>query len=85
VNAKIDREKIGNELKFRVQAFDQGIPPMISEAEIIVKILDLDDNPPELENTQLNISIKENAPPGIVLARLECEDIDEVENGNKSK
>jgi hypothetical protein len=61
-----------------MQAYGQGWPPQIEEAEIRVNILDQDDNPPKMAEQMVNLTIAENATVGQILIRLKCADPDEV-------
>ncbi|XP_053496998.1 protocadherin alpha-2-like [Ictalurus furcatus] len=68
--------------KLDVQATDKGQPPLTSESGVIIKILDVNDNTPEIEITSLSNVISEDAQPGTVISLISVTDKDSGVNGN---
>ncbi|XP_038547945.1 protocadherin alpha-8-like [Micropterus salmoides] len=44
-----------------VEASDKGTPPLTGECRVIIKILDVNDNPPEIEVTSLSNTVSEDS------------------------
>ncbi|KAM4875304.1 protocadherin alpha-10-like [Thomomys bottae] len=80
VNGKIDFEE--TELwKIQIEAVDTGNPPMFGHCTILVEVLDINDNAPELLVTSLSLPIPEDAPLGTVIALISVTDPDSNVNG----
>ncbi|XP_026956305.1 protocadherin alpha-10-like, partial [Sagmatias obliquidens] len=75
VNGKIDFEEI-KLWKLQIEAVDKGNPPMFGHCTILIEVLDINDNAPELLVTSLLLSIPEDAPPGTVIALISVTDHD---------
>ncbi|KAM5298216.1 protocadherin alpha-1-like [Ctenodactylus gundi] len=67
--------------EIQVKAVDKGSPPMSSHCKILVKVLDVNDNAPELAITSLSLPIREDAPLGTVVALMTVSDRDSGANG----
>ncbi|XP_041800723.1 protocadherin alpha-8-like [Chelmon rostratus] len=67
--------------KLDVEASDQGTPPLTSRCRVIVKIKDINDNPPEIEVTSLSNTVSEDSKPGTVISLLSVTDKDSGVNG----
>ncbi|XP_048059442.1 protocadherin alpha-2-like [Megalobrama amblycephala] len=80
VKGNIDFEETGV-FKLDVQASDKGQPPLIAEAELSIKVTDVNDNSPEIEITSLSSVISENANPGTAIALISVSDKDSGVNG----
>nr|XP_055033338.1 protocadherin alpha-2-like [Misgurnus anguillicaudatus] len=80
VRGKIDFEDT-DVFKLDVQASDKGQPPLIAEAELSIKVIDVNDNSPEIEITSLSSVISENANPGTAVALISVSDKDSGVNG----
>ncbi|XP_065126991.1 protocadherin alpha-2-like [Paramisgurnus dabryanus] len=80
VRGKIDYEET-DVFKLNVQASDKGQPPLIAEAELSIKVIDVNDNSPEIEITSLSSVISENAIPGTAVALISVSDKDSGVNG----
>ncbi|XP_017387670.1 protocadherin alpha-1 [Cebus imitator] len=77
---KLDYE----ETKFyeiQVKAVDKGSPPMSNHCKVLVKLLDVNDNAPELAVTSLSLPIREDAPLSTVIALISVSDRDSGANG----
>ncbi|KAI3413502.1 hypothetical protein GPALN_010992 [Globodera pallida] len=79
VNDAIDRELL-TKMDFIVEAFDLGTPQHRSAVKVRVRVVDQDDNRPELEQKHLELELREGAPAGELLARLSYKDADEGTN-----
>ncbi|XP_072812547.1 protocadherin alpha-10 isoform X5 [Vicugna pacos] len=80
VNGKIDYEE--NKLwKLHIEAIDKGNPPMFGHCTILIEVLDINDNAPELLVTSLLLSIPEDASLGTVIALISVTDRDAGGNG----
>ncbi|XP_053522443.1 protocadherin alpha-10-like [Artibeus jamaicensis] len=80
VNGKIDFEET-KLWKLRIEAVDKGSPPMFGHCTILIEVLDINDNHPELRVTSLSLSVPEDAPLGTVLALISANDRDADDNG----
>ncbi|XP_050819034.1 protocadherin alpha-13-like isoform X8 [Gopherus flavomarginatus] len=80
VNGELDFEDT-NLYEVRVQASDRGNPPMVGQCTILVEILDVNDNAPELAVTSLSLPVPEDAPSGTVVALISVSDRDSGDNG----
>nr|XP_043895505.1 protocadherin alpha-6-like isoform X18 [Solea senegalensis] len=64
-----------------VEAFDKGTPPLTGECRVIIKVKDVNDNPPEIEITSLSDTVSEDSKPGTVVSLLSVKDKDSGLNG----
>ncbi|XP_020498315.2 protocadherin alpha-3-like [Labrus bergylta] len=64
-----------------VEASDKGTPPLTGECRVIIKIKDINDNPPEIEVTSLSNSVPEDSKPGTIVSLLSLMDKDSGVNG----
>ncbi|XP_051810609.1 protocadherin alpha-8-like [Acanthochromis polyacanthus] len=76
----IDFEE-NNAFEIRVQASDQALPPMTSHAKLLIEVLDVNDNAPEISVTSLLNSVKEDASIGTAIALVSVSDKDGGKNG----
>ncbi|XP_029021035.3 protocadherin alpha-8-like [Betta splendens] len=67
--------------RFDVDGSDKGTPPLTGRCSVILKIKDVNDNPPEVEVTSLSNTVPENAKPGTVISLLSVTDRDSGANG----
>ncbi|CDW55955.1 protocadherin Fat 1 [Trichuris trichiura] len=75
----LDREEKPN-YTLNVQASDNGVQPLSSNALIRVVVLDVNDNPPVFTQHQYNGQIPENASDGMEVLRVEAFSLDEGVN-----
>ncbi|XP_057706856.1 protocadherin alpha-8-like isoform X50 [Corythoichthys intestinalis] len=80
VKGQIDFER-NHVFKLDVQASDKGQPPMTTDCRVIIKILDVNDNKPEIEVTSITSMVPEDAKHGTVIALISVTDIDSGPNG----
>ncbi|XP_056133012.1 protocadherin alpha-8-like [Lampris incognitus] len=80
VKGDIDFEKV-DVYKLDVHATDKGAPPMSTDCSVIIKVIDLNDNKPEIDVTSLINMVSENAKPGTVVSLISITDRDSGING----
>ncbi|XP_075902413.1 protocadherin alpha-8-like [Nelusetta ayraudi] len=67
--------------KLDIDASDKGTPPLTSRCKVIVKIKDVNDNPPEIELTSLSNTVSEDSKPGTIISLISVTDKDSGVNG----
>ncbi|XP_051936250.1 protocadherin alpha-6-like isoform X33 [Hippocampus zosterae] len=80
VKGQIDFEK-ADVYKLDVHATDKGQPPMSTDCRVIIKIVDKNDNQPEIDVTSLSKTVAEDSKPGTVIALISITDKDVGLNG----
>ncbi|KAM4732197.1 protocadherin alpha-3-like [Anableps anableps] len=80
VKGNIDFEE-RKAFEIRVEASDKGQPPMSAHSKVLVEVLDLNDNAPEITVTSLHHTVKEDAAEGFVVALVSVLDKDSGKNG----
>uniref|UniRef100_A0A8C5DM44 Cadherin domain-containing protein n=1 Tax=Gouania willdenowi TaxID=441366 RepID=A0A8C5DM44_GOUWI len=70
-----------NAYELRVQASDQGTPPRSGYSKVLVEVIDVNDNAPEISVTSLMSPVKENAEIGTAVALVTVTDKDGGKNG----
>ncbi|ELW54073.1 Protocadherin alpha-8 [Tupaia chinensis] len=80
IQGNLDHEKI-NVYKIRIDATDRGQPPMAGHCTVLVKILDKNDNAPQIALTSLSLPVREDAQVGTVIALISVSDRDAGANG----
>ncbi|XP_035768944.1 protocadherin gamma-A4-like [Neolamprologus brichardi] len=80
INGEIDFEKT-DIFKLDVHATDKGQPPMSADCTVIINVLDVNDNKPEIEVTSLSKIVSEDSKPGTVVALISITDQDAGLNG----
>ncbi|XP_039328729.2 protocadherin alpha-2 isoform X11 [Saimiri boliviensis] len=78
---KLDYEE-SKSYEIQVTATDKGIPSMSGHCKILLKLLDINDNTPEVSITSLSLPISENASLGTVIALITVSDRDSGTNGH---
>ncbi|XP_005720022.1 protocadherin gamma-A11-like, partial [Pundamilia nyererei] len=63
INGEIDFEKT-DIFKLDIHATDKGQPPMSADCTVIINVLDVNDNKPEIEVTSLSKIVSEDSKPG---------------------
>ncbi|XP_032885732.1 protocadherin gamma-A6-like isoform X17 [Amblyraja radiata] len=71
----------GAELEISVQAEDQGFLSVPVHCDVLVEVVDVNDNAPEVTVTSLSSSVAEDVPLGTVVALISVTDADMGENG----
>ncbi|KAF3693898.1 Protocadherin gamma-C5 [Channa argus] len=80
VNDDMDYEKAAV-YHITVQARDSGSPAMEGSCNVIVDIIDVNDNAPEVTLTSLTSPIREDSAPDTVIALISARDMDSGMNG----
>ncbi|KAM8732990.1 protocadherin alpha-3-like [Acanthopagrus schlegelii] len=80
VKGIVDYEK-NDVYKLDVEASDKGTPPLTGECRVIIKIKDVNDNPPEIEVTSLSNTVSEDSKPGTMISLISMKDKDSGVNG----
>ncbi|TRY81231.1 hypothetical protein DNTS_021843 [Danionella cerebrum] len=80
VKGEVDFEE-NSAFEIRAQATDKGQPPMSTHCKILVEVLDINDNEPEITVTSLLGTVKEDAGTGTAVALVSVIDKDGGRNG----
>ncbi|XP_051275376.1 protocadherin alpha-8-like [Dicentrarchus labrax] len=80
VKGPVDYEE-NDVYKLDVEASDKGQPPLTGECRVIIKIKDVNDNPPEIEVTSLSNTVSEDSKPGTMISLISMKDKDSGVNG----
>ncbi|KAI7801556.1 putative protocadherin alpha-8-like [Triplophysa rosa] len=80
VKGNLDFEK-NDVYRFGVMASDKGQPPKTSTCRIVIKIIDENDNSPEVDVTSLSDIVPEDSKPGTVISLISITDKDSDVNG----
>ncbi|XP_029402619.1 protocadherin alpha-3 isoform X9 [Mus pahari] len=67
--------------EIQIEAADKGTPPMTDHCTVLVEIVDVNDNVPELVIKSLSLPVLENSAPGTVIALISVSDRDSGANG----
>ncbi|XP_058704859.1 protocadherin alpha-3-like [Poecile atricapillus] len=65
----------------QVDATDKGTPPLSGHCKVVLEVLDVNDNAPEVWVTSLSVPVPEDASLGTVVALLSVSDRDSGANG----
>ncbi|NXJ34766.1 PCDC2 protein, partial [Ciconia maguari] len=77
----LDREQSAQQLLV-LTAVDGGDPPKSGTAQVSVRVVDTNDNPPAFDRSTYTVSLLENALPGTLVVKLNASDPDEGSNGD---
>ncbi|XP_055744865.1 protocadherin alpha-3-like [Salvelinus fontinalis] len=80
VTGLIDFEE-NNKYEIDIQASDKGAATLTTDKTVIIKIVDVNDNAPEIEVTSFSNSISEDSRPGTTVALISVNDLDSGLNG----
>ncbi|KAM4732815.1 protocadherin alpha-3-like [Anableps anableps] len=80
VKGKIDYEEKKN-FEIRAEARDKGQPPMSAHSKVLVEVIDVNDNAPEISVTSFTSIVKEDAAVGTAIALVSVLDRDSGKNG----
>ncbi|KAL2077327.1 hypothetical protein ACEWY4_026831 [Coilia grayii] len=80
VKSNIDYEK-NNAFQIRAEASDRGQPPMAAHCKVLVEVIDVNDNAPEITVTSLLNTVREDAKVGTAIALVSVQDRDSGKNG----
>uniref|UniRef100_A0A8C3U2D2 Cadherin domain-containing protein n=1 Tax=Catharus ustulatus TaxID=91951 RepID=A0A8C3U2D2_CATUS len=76
----LDFEEV-NVFNLRIEARDQGTPSLSGHCRVLLEVLDVNDNAPEVWVTSLSVPVPEDASVGTVVALLSVSDRDSGANG----
>uniref|UniRef100_A0A672FTI7 Cadherin domain-containing protein n=1 Tax=Salarias fasciatus TaxID=181472 RepID=A0A672FTI7_SALFA len=80
VKGKIDYEE-RKAFELRAEARDKGQPPMSAHSKVLVEVMDVNDNAPEITITSLLNTVQEDAAVGTAIALVSVQDSDSGKNG----
>nr|XP_039327708.1 protocadherin alpha-3 [Saimiri boliviensis boliviensis] len=80
VKGNIDFEE-SKSYEIQVEATDKGTPPMSDHCTVLLEIVDINDNAPELVIKSLSLPVLEDSPLGTVIALISVSDRDSGVNG----
>ncbi|KAM4038958.1 protocadherin alpha-3-like isoform 6-T6 [Anomaloglossus baeobatrachus] len=80
VKGKLDFETL-NIYEIQVDAIDNGDYPHVGHCKVLVTVIDVNDNPPEMTVTSLSVPVPENSPQGTTVAIISVHDKDSGSNG----
>ncbi|XP_077166777.1 protocadherin alpha-5-like isoform X6 [Paroedura picta] len=80
VFGKVDFEDV-NSFHLQVVAEDKGNFPLSGHCKVLIEVLDMNDNAPEVTMSSLSVPVPENSPPGTVVALISISDRDSGANG----
>uniref|UniRef100_A0A3B4TBC0 Cadherin domain-containing protein n=1 Tax=Seriola dumerili TaxID=41447 RepID=A0A3B4TBC0_SERDU len=80
VKGDIDYEE-NAAFEIHAQASDKGQPPMSADCKVLVEVVDLNDNAPEITVTSLVNTVREDAEAGTAIALVSVLDKDSGKNG----
>ncbi|XP_033989916.1 protocadherin alpha-8-like [Trematomus bernacchii] len=80
VRGNVDYEE-NDVYKLDVEASDKGTPPLTGECRVVIKIIDVNDNTPEIEVTSLADTVSEDSKPGTIISLISVTDKDSGVNG----
>ncbi|XP_033949473.1 protocadherin alpha-8-like [Pseudochaenichthys georgianus] len=80
VIGKIDFEKTKS-YDIDIQASDKGQVPLTTDKSVMITVIDVNDNAPEIEVTSFSSSIKEDSKIGTTVALISVRDLDSGING----
>ncbi|KAM6148958.1 protocadherin alpha-9 isoform 4-T4 [Erethizon dorsatum] len=67
--------------RIQVEAVDKGFPPLAGHCTVLVEVVDVNDNAPQLTVKTLWLPVKEDAQIGTVIALISVTDLDAGANG----
>ncbi|XP_063205473.1 protocadherin alpha-2-like [Chroicocephalus ridibundus] len=67
--------------EIQIEATDKGIPPLSGHCKVVLEVVDVNDNAPEVWVTSLSVPVSEDAAVGTVVALLSVSDRDSGSNG----
>ncbi|XP_072368900.1 uncharacterized protein [Scyliorhinus torazame] len=80
LKGQLDYEEVKT-FGFNIQAMDKGSEAMFGHCDVLVDIIDVNDNVPEVTLTSLSSTVSEDAPVGTVVALFSATDKDSGSNG----
>ncbi|XP_061090081.1 protocadherin alpha-8-like [Conger conger] len=81
VKGVVDFEQ-NNAFEIRTQASDRAQPPLVAHSKLLIEVVDINDNIPQITVTSLVSAVKEDASVGTAIALVSVLDKDDGKNGN---
>ncbi|XP_068134493.1 protocadherin Fat 2 [Hyperolius riggenbachi] len=69
------------QFQFKVRATDNGLPPLHTDAVVIINVSDVNDNPPEFKQVQYEANVSELASCGHIVIKVQAFDLDSMDAG----
>uniref|UniRef100_A0A670IIJ8 Protocadherin gamma subfamily C, 3 n=2 Tax=Podarcis muralis TaxID=64176 RepID=A0A670IIJ8_PODMU len=79
----LDRELV-SEYNITITAQDAGTPSLMAEKQILVKVSDVNDNPPKFPQSSYDVYVEENNLPGTLVFNISASDPDLNRNSHLS-
>ncbi|XP_066053668.1 protocadherin alpha-6-like isoform X3 [Chamaea fasciata] len=73
--------EVVNLYDLNIKATDKGTPPLSGHCKVVLEVMDVNDNAPEVRVTSLSVPVSEDASVGTVVALLSVSDRDSGANG----
>ncbi|XP_053092858.1 protocadherin alpha-3 isoform X15 [Pangasianodon hypophthalmus] len=83
VKGQIDFEQ-KDHYEIDIQASDKALAPLTADKSILIQIVDVNDNTPEIEVTSFSSTVKEDSKLGTTVALISVSDLDSGLNGKVS-
>ncbi|XP_063784868.1 protocadherin alpha-7-like isoform X3 [Pseudophryne corroboree] len=80
VKGEVDFE-IAKMFEIQIDAIDNGDLQLVGHCKVLVTVIDINDNPPELTVTSLSVPVPEDSPKGTTVAIISVHDLDSGLNG----
>ncbi|XP_048884521.1 protocadherin alpha-3-like isoform X13 [Brienomyrus brachyistius] len=80
IKGNIDYEE-NAAIEIRVQAKDKGHPPRTTHCKVLIEVIDVNDNAPEISVTLITSTVREDAKIGTAVALITVSDKDGGKNG----
>ncbi|XP_075131522.1 protocadherin alpha-13-like [Leptodactylus fuscus] len=80
VKGELDFER-NDMYELQVEAFDNGDLRLVGHCKVLVTVVDVNDNPPEMTVTSLSVPVPEDSPQGTTVAIISVDDKDSGSNG----
>ncbi|XP_053156770.1 protocadherin Fat 2 isoform X2 [Hemicordylus capensis] len=77
---RLDQEEISS-YSLKIQAMDNGQPALFSNTTVLIRVSDVNDNPPRFFQLNYSVAVQENSPVGTSVLELIMSDRDSSENG----
>ena len=77
VNTQILDHETTKQFHLRIKVTDNGTVPLSSEANVVVNVTDVNDNPPNFPNSQYDVTLDEMAKCGHIVIKIQGSDPDD--------
>ncbi|XP_077122485.1 protocadherin Fat 2 [Ranitomeya variabilis] len=69
------------QFQLKVRATDNGVPPLYSDALVIINVTDVNDNPPKFRQEKYEANVSELANCGHIVVKVQALDMDNIDAG----